>query len=76
MTSLDNCLSSGEKITFLATVIATALAKDLTPVEENIIGNLIMQIGTTLLTIAAIDGANGSAGKNTDSSKDKAKQNS
>lgn len=54
---MDNCLSSGQKITVLATVIATALAEGLTPDEENIIGNLIMQIGTTLLTIAAIDEA-------------------
>lgn len=57
VTILDNCLSSGQKITVLATVIATALAEGLTPDEENIIGNLIMQIGTTLLTIAAIDEA-------------------
>jgi hypothetical protein len=55
---LENCARPGQQIAILANAIAVALSKGLTPNEENVIGNLITQIGSTLLSIAAIDEAN------------------
>ena len=54
---VDNCLRPGQQIAVLANAIAVVIAKKLTPTEENVIGNLIAQIGATLLAIAAIDQA-------------------
>jgi hypothetical protein len=52
---VDNCLRTGQQIAVVANAIAIAISKNLTPSEENILGNLIAQVGATLLSIAAID---------------------
>ncbi|HEX2937877.1 MAG TPA: hypothetical protein VHO66_03055 [Ruminiclostridium sp.] len=54
---MDGPLRPGIQITLLANIIASAIAKNLTPTEENILGNLITVVGTTLTTIAALDEA-------------------
>lgn len=57
MIIVDNCLRPGQQIAVIANAIAVAIAKNLTPTEENVLGNLIAQVGSTLLAIAAIDEA-------------------
>lgn len=54
---MNKSLRPGQEVSVVANAIAVAISKNLTPTEENIIGNLITQVGATLLSIAAIDEA-------------------
>lgn len=46
---------SGAAIATVASAITVALSENLTLNEQNIIGNLLVQVGDSLLAIAAID---------------------
>lgn len=59
---MDNCVRSGQQIALLASALAVAISKGLTTTEENVIGNLIVQVGSVLLSIAAADQACESSG--------------
>lgn len=59
---MDGSTQPWLQITMLANIIAAALAKNLTPSEINVLGNLITLIGTALTTIAAIEQDTNSSG--------------
>lgn len=48
------CVTEGQRIALAAHVIATAMAENLTASEQNVLGNLVAQIGATILSIAAV----------------------
>lgn len=50
---MDNCASSARKLAILANAIAVALTDNLTPSQQNVLGNLVVQVGSTILSIAA-----------------------
>lgn len=46
---------SGAALATIASAITVALSENLTLDEQNIVGNLLVQVGDSLLAIAAID---------------------
>lgn len=46
---------SGAELTVAANALATAISEHLTIDEQNVIGNLLTLVGTSLLSIAAIN---------------------
>lgn len=50
---MDPCVSSAQKLAIVANTIALALTENLTASEQNVLGNLIVQVGSTILSIAA-----------------------
>jgi len=50
---MDNCLGSAQQLSIIANAIAVALTENLTVSQQNALGNLIVQIGSTVLSIAA-----------------------
>ncbi len=50
----NRCKSDGFDLILLASLISITLAKDLTPNEQNTLGNLLMTIGQNLETISGI----------------------
>ncbi len=50
---MDDCKHSAQQLAILANVIAVALSENFSVAEQNLIGNVIVQIGSTILTIAA-----------------------
>ena len=51
---MDNCKQSAKQLALIANAVAIALSDNFNADELNVIGNLIVQIGSTLLTIAAV----------------------
>jgi hypothetical protein len=50
---MDPCRCNAQQMAIVANVIAVALTENLTASEQNVLGNLIVQIGSTILSIAA-----------------------
>jgi len=50
---MDNCRQRATQLAVIASAVGVALAEKLSAEEQNIIGNMIVQIGSTILTIAA-----------------------
>ncbi len=55
---MNNCMNdcinlTPQQISILASIIAIALSKDKTVLQLNILGNIIVAVGSLLLTIAA-----------------------
>ena len=50
---MDNCKHSAQQLALIASAVAVALTGNLNADEQNVVGNLIVQIGSTILTIAA-----------------------
>lgn len=46
---------SGRDIAYIATSIAVAVSKQLTVDELNILGNVVTQVGASMLSIAAVE---------------------
>lgn len=76
MFSVNSNLSDGKSLTLLANALAVAISEKLTVNEENILGNLLTLIGASLLSIAAIDGANKSSENDSASSSESSPANS
>lgn len=53
MTRLDNCRQKATQLAIVASAVAVALAENMNAEEQNIIGNFLVQVGSTILTIAA-----------------------
>lgn len=53
MANVDNCRQRATQLALIASAVGVALAEQLNAEEQNIIGNFIVQIGSTILTIAA-----------------------
>lgn len=51
--SMDNCSCSARQLAIIANAVAVALTENLTVSQQNALGNLIVQIGSTILSIAA-----------------------
>lgn len=50
---MDNCINNAQQLAVLASTVAVALTENLTPSQQNVLGNLVTQIGSTILSIAA-----------------------
>ena len=50
---MDNCKYRAQQLALISSVVAIALAENFNADEQNVIGNMIVQIGSTILTIAA-----------------------
>ncbi len=50
---MDNCKQRATQLALIASAVGVALAENFNAEEQNIIGNMIVQIGSTILTIAA-----------------------
>jgi hypothetical protein len=50
---MDNCVRGAQQLAIIANVIAVALTENLNASEQNVLGNLVVQIGSTILSIAA-----------------------
>lgn len=50
---MDNCVRVAQQLAVVANAIAVAISENLTIDEQNVLGNLICLVGTSLLSIAA-----------------------
>ena len=50
---MDNCKHRAQQLALIASAVGIALAENFSADEQNVIGNMIVQIGSTILTIAA-----------------------
>lgn len=50
---MDSCKHSAQQLALIASAVAIALSENFNTDEQNVIGNMIVQIGSTILTIAA-----------------------
>ncbi|MEA4824489.1 MAG: hypothetical protein VB111_10295 [Clostridiaceae bacterium] len=51
---MDNYKHSAQQLALIASAVGIALAEKFNVDEQTVIGNLIVQIGSTILTIAAV----------------------
>ena len=52
---MDHCIQDSRRMAVVANAIAVALTENLSASEQNVLGNLIAQIGSTILSIAAAE---------------------
>lgn len=50
---MGNTCNSGSQLAILSSLIAALIAQELTVDEQNVLGNFIVSVGSSLLTIAA-----------------------
>lgn len=66
---MDNSKHSAQQLALIASAVAIALAENFNADEQNVIGNMIVQIGSTILTIAAATQSCESANSQNDAQK-------
>ena len=66
---MDNCKHSAQQLALIASAVGIALAENFNTDEQNVIGNVIVQIGSTILTIAAATQSCESASSQNDAQK-------
>jgi len=66
---MDNCKHGAQQLALIASAVAIAVAENFNADEQNVIGNVIVQIGSTILTIAAATQSCESANSQNDTQK-------